>query len=208
MRRIRRSSLFMIGATRLNQTLAQDRDSMYVLDYACNGCLPHRHKKHSGYLCWRTNMFRPLRLVKMIRRTSRRGLDFSRTYCEQCALLRSTVIHETQHHWFTRLHAESQSSLDSFFHRTDSPPSPTPPPTLYRPLTTSFSPQILTASPVTVLTANAQMYVTTAAIGSVAYLMARRRSRDPLQRISAGFFCVVILRFLASSYNIRLPAMV
>lgn len=68
--------------------------------------------------------------------------------------------------------------------------------------------QVLTSSPVMVLSSHAQMYVSTTAFGSAAYLYARRRSRDPLTRICAGFFTVVILRALACMYDLRLPQMV
>ncbi|CBN77211.1 conserved unknown protein [Ectocarpus siliculosus] len=55
---------------------------------------------------------------------------------------------------------------------------------------------VLTSSPVMALSSHAQMYVSTAAFGSGAYLLARRYSKDPLFRVCAGFFTVVILRLL------------
>eukprot|EP00752_Nemacystus_decipiens_P001895 g1825.t1 len=66
---------------------------------------------------------------------------------------------------------------------------------------------VLTSSPVMVLSSHAQMYVSTTAFGSAAYLYARRRSRDPLTRICAGFFTVIVLRALACVYDLRLPLM-
>ncbi|CAN0510712.1 unnamed protein product [Ectocarpus sp. 8 AP-2014] len=67
---------------------------------------------------------------------------------------------------------------------------------------------VLTSSPVMALSSHAQMYVSTAAFGSGAYLLARRYSKDPLFRICAGFFTVVTLRLLACLYDLRLPKMV
>ncbi|CAN0207817.1 unnamed protein product, partial [Ectocarpus sp. 13 AM-2016] len=67
---------------------------------------------------------------------------------------------------------------------------------------------VLTSSPVMALSSHAQMYVSTAAFGSGAYLLARKYSKDPLFRICAGFFTVVILRLLACLYDLRLPRMV
>ncbi|CAM9749026.1 unnamed protein product [Pylaiella littoralis] len=67
---------------------------------------------------------------------------------------------------------------------------------------------VLTSSPVMALSEHAQMYVSTAAFGSAAYLYARRCAQDPLVRICAGFFTVVILRLLACLFDLRLPRMV
>lgn len=68
--------------------------------------------------------------------------------------------------------------------------------------------QVLTSSEVAALSSHAQMYVSTTALGSAAYLFARSRSRDPLVRICAGFFTVMVLRILACAYDLRLPVMV
>eukprot|EP00611_Tribonema_gayanum_P004573 TRINITY_DN1377_c0_g1_i1.p1 TRINITY_DN1377_c0_g1~~TRINITY_DN1377_c0_g1_i1.p1 ORF type:complete len:270 (-),score=67.37 TRINITY_DN1377_c0_g1_i1:797-1606(-) len=66
---------------------------------------------------------------------------------------------------------------------------------------------VMTKAPIRVMHSHAELYATTAAAGSCAYLIARAAVADPLLRMAAGFGVTVAARFAAWTLDLRLPTL-